>query len=126
MNVTQIAGREWDLSVEEFRSCLRIDPRLRSRMQQNIEVEMRHRAEDMSDEMLMRLRIPAMVLQDAKVVARYPDGLWQHIRKACRLSYRCVVVRLREVVTFPDVSLPDPYARNMRVYTEEQRQVEVA
>lgn len=119
----ELAVRTWDLSVEEFQSCLRVDPRLRDHLHRHFERECQRYFEDMSDTLLMRLRIPAMVLQDSRVVACYPDGLWQSIRKALRLPHRCVEIRLREVVTFPDAPLPEPYSRTMRVFTEEERSI---
>ena len=121
----EVAVRTWDLSIEEFRSCARIDPRFREHLAKNIDFQFQELVDRMGDEVIMSLRIPAMVLQDAKVVASYPDGLWQNFCKYLGFPYRCVEIRLRELVTFPDVELPGKHARHMRVFAEETKELKI-
>ncbi len=76
---------------------------------------MRYMLEGQLRAITIMLKVPAKVLQDDRVVAEYPDGLWQHIRKSIGLKHRKVVLRANEWVTFPTVEIP-PLEKPMRIY----------
>lgn len=111
-------ARGWDLSVEEFRAILLSDRAFREEAFRMGDISVRELAERLANEVCFRLRLPSIVLADGKAVASYPSSLWQHIRKALGLRYKVTEIKLREVVSFPDIPLPDPHCRRMRVYTE--------
>lgn len=67
---------------------------------------MEYHIESMAWMLTNQLRLPVKVLQDNRVIASYPDGLWQHIRKTLGLKYRKWEAKLTEWLVFPQYKLP--------------------
>ncbi len=63
-------------------------------------------------------KLPVDVLQQERVIASYPNGLWQHIRSKFTDNYRRKYVLLTEHLMFPDLPDPHPIGMDYRVYTE--------
>jgi hypothetical protein len=82
---------------------------------ENVEVRCDYAIRELAWQLTAVLKTPAQVLQDNRVIAEYPDGLWQHIRKKLGLTHRSNLVRLTEWLTFPTVAVP-PIQRPMRIY----------
>jgi hypothetical protein len=83
-----------------------------------LNVELTYRIEMMARQLTACLELPVDVLQNDRLIAEYPDGLWQSVRKALRLKHRTRQVRMNEWLTFPAIDI-NQYGRagdTVRVY----------
>lgn len=110
--------QELTLSIQDLCASTFIDDDLHG-LGKGITIHTQYKLEYLATQILAKLRVPAQVLQDRKVVAEYPDGLWQHIRKTVGLKYRSHQVKLTEWLVFPSVPLEpySRYAKNIRIAT---------
>jgi hypothetical protein len=69
------------------------------------------------ERLTVSLMLPAVVLQEDRVVSDYPASLWQHIRATLGLKYKRTEVRITEVALFPEFK-PAPLLGEMRLGIE--------
>jgi hypothetical protein len=88
-----------------------------------LKVEVVYRAEYMAYLLMARMRVPAQVLQEDKVVAEYPASLWDHIKKAVGMKYATEKVKLTEYLLYPTIEVPKQFTDKVRLYvhTEKER-----
>jgi len=51
-------------------------------------------------------RTPGNILQDDKVVYRYPKNIWQMLKRSLGLKYKSDTITAKEIVVFPDYHIP--------------------
>ncbi len=73
-------------------------------------------AESQAFALVSTFRTPVQIMQQDKIVVRYPDGLWQYIKSKLRLRYRERVVRMTELLRYPDLPVPNPIADRLHVH----------
>lgn len=83
----------------------------------NVRAWLMYRMEYLAHQLTAGLKVPAKVLQDRRLIAEYPDGLWQHIRQKLGWQCRTKQVRLTEWLAFPTIEVPD-IRRPMRIYVQ--------
>lgn len=80
----------------------------------DLDLAVRELPERMAQEVACRVRLPADVLQDNRVIAEWPATLWDYIKAAFKRPHRTRQVRLNEAVIFPTVKLP-PFQHGITV-----------
>lgn len=70
--------------------------------------------EKMAHEVLARVRLPAEVLQDNRVIAEWPATWWDHLKARFGRPHKTRRVLLKEAVIFPTIKLP-PYQHGITV-----------
>jgi hypothetical protein len=62
-------------------------------------------------------KYPAYVLQQDRIIARYPATLWSHLLHSIGLKRyaRYAVVKLNEHLAFPDIEIPEKMKVGMKV-----------
>lgn len=79
--------------------------------------------ERMATEVAARVRLPADVLQDSRVIAEWPATWWDYLKARFGRPHRTRRVLLNEAVIFPTVKLP-PFQHGITVsWIEDQREV---
>ena len=111
MNVDQI--QTYELRIKEL-----ICSDLCDDYNLDIRVQEFGRPEYLARQLVASMRIPAAVLQEDRMIASYPDGLWQYIRSACGLPFRVREVRLTEYLLFPNVSIPPGMQDKVRLFVQ--------
>lgn len=81
---------------------------------------MQYKLESMAHMMVATFRVPTKVLQDRRVIAEWPDGLWQHIKQKLGLRYRHKQIRLNEALVFPDVYVPRNARNTLRMVVQDE------
>lgn len=74
--------------------------------------------ETMVTHLRLSLKTPAQVLQDRRLIAQYPDGLWQHIRQSLGLKARVKQIRMNEWLCFPTVEVPELHGHPLKIYAK--------
>lgn len=99
--------KTYALTIQHFCASILVDD---YELVANLDIEVRHqyRMEMLAHQLVAMLRIPADVLNDDKVIAEWPDGLWQTVRKALGWKHKTRQVRLTEMLLFPGVAVPRP------------------
>jgi hypothetical protein len=80
----------------------------------DIKVRQRFIIESTGRAFMAMLRLPCDVKQDNRLLASYPDGLWQAIKAKLGLSYRRKEIRLSEFLVFPHIEVPK-FGKTVRV-----------
>lgn len=99
------------LTIERFVSSIAVDLDL----PRDIQIMGQYHAKMLTHTLSAVMRLPADVLRNDQVIAEWPDGLWQTIRKALRLEYNKRQVRATEMLLFPNIVVP-PGMKDYRVH----------
>lgn len=73
--------------------------------QPNVRAFVNYKLEYLAHLLQAVVRLPTHEQQD-RVIAEYPDGLWQHIKAALGLQHRTVKVWFNETLIFPKIPAP--------------------
>lgn len=74
--------------------------------------------ETMAAHLRLSLKVPSQVLQDNKLIAEYPDGLWSYILHALGLKARMKQIRLNEWLMFPTIEVPEIKGHPLKIYAK--------
>lgn len=109
----------YTLQVREWVAAVLVDEDLEA-LTPNIVLRHQYQLEWLARQLSLSLRVPCKVLQDDRVIAEWPRGLWDYIKRAVGLKYSKKQLRLNECVVYPNVALPDlgRLSQNIRLAVE--------
>jgi hypothetical protein len=114
-----------DLDILKYNAATVLDRLLLTESHRSLEIFQREVPEQMAYQIAATLRVPGKVLQDRKVIATYPETLWDYIKRELKQRFprlKLVVkmkeVRLTEHLVYPEVSVPDRYSSSVRLYIQ--------
>lgn len=109
------------LAVERFYSSINIPREMLQLSPDNFAVRVEDIMESMTKQIVLMLRLPMDVLQRDEEVTRFPASWWDSTKWALRkwvpwsMKVRFRVVRVTEMLLYPDVQVPAKSAEYIRI-----------
>lgn len=105
-----------DLDILSYNAAAVLDRELQYAGPRGLEFIMRELPERLAYQIAAMLKVPGQVLQNDRVLATYPASFWDYIKRALRLKHRLTEVRLTEHLLYPEVAVPERFAKSVRLY----------
>lgn len=115
-----------DLKVVRFNVAAVLDRELGLRAGPGaLEFITRELPEQMAQQLIAQLKVPAQVVQENRLLHRHPATLWDHIKQRLRahvqwlkpwLPVAYTEIRLTEHLLYPTVKVPEEFADTVRLY----------